>query len=137
MTKIFLQNLSLFFAALVLLTTVLRYNGTQYDLRLMNFVENTVEPGLAYLFAFIGFYLWYSVHQRLLNDADAQMFQRFAVGVSILAFVMTVFDSSSGLNFVTGWAAVSRHVASPVTASSFFVLPLILVSPVSLVTKYD
>ena len=128
MTQMILQNLSLFFAGLVLLTVLLRYNNTEYNEYLKNFVRGTIEPGLAFLFSFYGFYLWYCIHRGIILKKDASMYKTFGFAVGISAMIATCWDFQSNVN--TGWTAAAEHVARPVASASFFVLPLLLVSPV-------
>jgi hypothetical protein len=127
MTNILFLNLSLFFAGLILLTALLRYNNTEYEERLMNLVAATVEPGLAFFFVFYGFYLWYVINRGLITEKDARLYKSFAYVVAFFAVISTLWDSQS-FNSYSGWSSSAHYVAAPIAASSMFVVPLLLVS---------
>jgi hypothetical protein len=109
-----IENFTIFFAGLVLVVAVLRYNDTQYEEHIMNLVDGFVEPGLGFLFIFYAL----NIYQTKVNSD----YKTFIYIVGLGSIFLSAFGSENGPT--SGWDAVGYNVARPLAASSMLVLPL-------------
>jgi len=108
------QSVTLFLGAVVIVTSVLRYNDTSYDVRLQYLAQ-------AFEIALVGLVIAYTLLIAGNTGRDAEMHKYFLVLLCLGSWGLYVFQDS--LN--AGWNRVQNNVAYPIIQASMFSLPMV------------
>ena len=109
------QSFTLFLGAVVIVTSVLRYNDTTYDARLQYLVR-------AFEVSLVGLLIAYTLICAGNTGRDAEMHKYFIVLLCLGFWGLAIFKDD--LN--AGWLRVNDNVGPGIIQASMFALPMVV-----------